>query len=206
MVEELPNSYIGLWHDHNNKIFWEKLVNKPIKWAKYHSIIMDNNNFQEKLNLYKTIKYSKLKKIIICNRLLIKSKILLNIDYLIEIPFNNWFDFYFDNLMLLIMNTINNEGSPQHNNNEPYIIIFCCGMGAKVLICELSKRYPNFIYLDFGSALDKICTKHTTRGWEPSYDEFIVSIRELLPNNWNDEHFDYIYDESKSKLGQHLKI
>ena len=158
---------------------------------------MDNDSIHEKVNLYKTIKESSMKKIYICNPLMIKAKILFNIDYMVHVSYNNWFDTQFEGLMIQLKNII--------QPSEQYIIMTSAGIGAKVLIYELSKLFPNNIYLDFGSAIDKICTKKTSRGWEPSYEVFMELLKDMLPDEWNDEKYNNIYEESKSKLGVHLR-
>jgi hypothetical protein len=198
MIENIENTHIGLWHSNiSQKQTLESFVNKPIKWADYHTIIMKNDDKKgEKINLYKTIKYSPIEKIIVCNNLLVKSKLLFNIDHMINIPFNNWFDTTFEE----IINNIKKIITPA----KQYIIITCGGMGSKVLICELSKLYPQNIYLDFGSAIDKICTKKTSRGWEPSYEELMEDLKELIPPNWNDTKYDNIYIKANTMLGVHL--
>jgi hypothetical protein len=88
--------------------------------------------------------------------------------------------------------------------NENYIVITCCGMGAKPLISELAKRFPKGIYLDFGSALDFICTKKDSRGFSYTYDDLLEIYKDILPENWNDPSFEYIYKEAQKKLGLHL--
>lgn len=196
MVDYANNAYIGLWHNHNIKNKWEEHVTKNVLWSEYHSIIIDKKNDIEKLNLYKSIKYSPRKKIIVCNRLLLKSKLLFNADELIIVPLNNWFDNEFDNILNSICNVIQTDGN--------HIVITCCGMSAKVLICELYKRFPKGIYLDFGSAIDLICTKRDSRGREYNYDYIHDLLKELLPKEWDDDHFDYIYDEAWNSLGIHL--
>jgi len=198
MIDKAENSYIGLWESSTQYIFWEGLVEQPVKWAKYHSLILNDESVEDKVQLYKTIKESPMKKIIVCNELLVKSKILFDIDHVIHVPFNNWFDTQFDSLLGQIKEII------ESYENEKFIIMTCAGMGAKVLICELSKLFPNNIYLDFGSALDKICTKRESRGWEPSYDELIDRLKEIIPENWNDPCYDYIYPEARWKIGMHL--
>ena len=197
MVENADNAYIGMWHDSKNKSVWENIVHKKVNWADYHSIIIDKQNDYNKLNLYKAIKNSTRKKIIICNNLLIKSKMILNADDVVLIPLNNWFDTYFDTLLNIVCNLIN------HDDN--HIVITCCGMSAKVLICELYKRFPKGIYLDFGSALDLICTKKDSRGREYNYNYIRTFLGDLLPEEWDNDEFNYIYDEAKTKLGIHLK-
>ena len=195
MVDEAPNTYIGIWYDRENTVFWNSLVKKPIQFAKYHTIIMDHENRAEKVELLKTIKESKLKKIYVCNPLMIRAKSLLNIDFMIHVPFNNWVDTQYDDILNSIKSCI--------MDGEQYIIMTSAGMGAKILIGELSKLYPNNIYLDIGSAFDKICTKKTSRGWEPSYEEFMNDLRELLPDDWESSEYQSIFDEAKHKLGIH---
>jgi hypothetical protein len=202
IVENTDNIYIGMWHSIENVKKWEELVNKKVNWVNYHTIIIDNNRneeiIKEKLQLYKAIKNSKSKKIIICNKLLIKSKILLDADHIVIVPFNNWFDDNFDEIFQQIKNLIEND--------ENHIIITCCGMSAKVLIASLRKIFSNGIYLDFGSALDFICTKKDSRGHGYDYTYIEKIFDEILPNNWNDKQFDYIYEEAKDCLGLHLTI
>ena len=196
MTNEAENAYIGLWHDHNNKQLWENYVNKPVKWVNYHTIIFCQDHDEEKAKLYKSIKYSNRKKIIICNPLLIKSKLLLNADYIITIPFHSWFDNDFEKILEIIKQLIGPDGN--------HIILTMCGMSAKVLICELTKIYPKGIYLDIGSGLDILCTKHDSRGFSHSYEYLINLLKDIIPNDWEDDKYLPIYEEAKTKLGIHL--
>ena len=197
MVEHAENAYIGCWHDLNNKSFWERTVSKKVNWSKYHSILFDENNDEKKAQLYKAIKNSKLNKIIICNELLIKSKTLLDADSIVVVPFNNWFDDKFDFYLNLINDIIYNDGRPP-------LVITCCGMTAKIMICELYKKYPNGIFLDFGSGLDKLCTKRESRGFPHSYDYILNLLKDILPDDWDSDKYNYIYEEAKYKMGIHL--
>ena len=198
MVEKGPNTYIGIWHDGNHIEFWKTLLNPgvstPINLAKYHTIIMDNDSRKEKVELLRTIKTSSMKKIYVCNPLMVRAKGLLNVDCMIHVPFNNWFDAKFDEILAEIKSAL---------TDEPCIVMTSAGMGAKVLIAELTKVYPQNIYLDFGSALDKVCTKKTSRGWEPSYEELMTELRELLPEDWDAEEYRPVFEEAKQKLGVH---
>jgi hypothetical protein len=196
MVENADNSYIGMWHDEKNKYTWEKIVQKKVNWVDYHSIIIDKQYANDKLTLYKSIKNSNRKKIIVCNELLIKSKLLFNADEIVLVPFNNWFDTTFDDILTIVSNLIRND-------NE-HMVITCCGMSAKVLICELYKRFPRGIYLDFGSAIDLICTKRDSRGREYNYEYISNFLNELLPEEWNNYEYNYIYEKANKKLGTHL--
>ena len=195
MVDEAPNTYIGIWHDGGHIDYWSTLVKKPINVAKYHSIIMDNDHRAEKIGLFKAIKSSQMKKIYICNPLMIRSRGLLNIDHMIHVPFNNWFDTQFDSILHEVEKCI--------VDGEQCIILTSAGMGAKALISELSTKYPRNIYLDIGSGLDKVCTKKTSRGWEPSYADLMWEFRDLLPDDWESSEYNWVFDQARDKLGVH---
>jgi len=196
MVEHAKNAHIGLWPNDNTKVIFETFVNKPVKWALYHSILFDKIDDENKDILYKTIKQSKLKKIIVCNELLIKSKLLLDLDEIVIVPFNNWFDTQFDTILQQVKDKIQTDGN--------HIVITCCGMSAKVLLCELTKSFPNGIYLDFGSALDIICTKRDSRGWNYGYEYVTNLLKECLPEDFEDDKYNDIYNSAKQNLGVHL--
>jgi hypothetical protein len=203
MVDECENSYIGLWHDTKNMEYWQGLVNKKINWADYHTIIIDikdmkrhDNNLDDKLRLFTSIKQSSLKKLIVCNPLLVRATKLLNIENMFQVPLRNWFDSHLDELIQNISSVI---------GEEQFILITCCGMGAKVIISELTKKFPNGIYLDFGSALDLLCTKRDSRGRDYSYDEIVTVFKELLPDDWEDEKYNEIFEYAKIHMGVHLK-
>ena len=196
LVNNTDNTYIGLWHNSENKSRWNTLVDKQINWVDYHTIIFDKTNDHKKVDLYRAIQNSKSKKIIVCNELLIKSKLLLNADHIVVVPFNNWFDSQFDRILEEVKSYIGND--------KNHIVITCCGMSAKVLIAELNKCFSTGIYLDFGSALDLICTRRDSRGHKYDYNYVENLLLELLPNDWNDPKFDHIYPEAKHKLGIHL--
>jgi hypothetical protein len=196
MIDHGPNTYVGIWHDGNHIEFWNKFVEKPIRIAKYHTVIMDYHNINDKIELLKTIKESSLKKIYICNPLMVRAKILLNIDHMVHVPFNNWVDTQFDTVLEEIKSHINPE--------EQTIILTSAGMGAKILIGELTKLFPKNIFIDIGSGLDKICTKKTSRGWEPSYQDFMNLLAHIIPSGWESPEYEYIFNEAQTKVGVHL--
>ena len=140
MVDHGLNTYVGIWHDGNHIDFWKTHVKTPIRIAKYHTVIMDYDNRNEKIRLLKTIKQSPLKKIYICNQLMMRAKILLNIDHMVHVPFNNWVDTQFDDILNQVKSIIDGE--------EQYIILTSAGMGAKILVGELTKLFPKNIYID----------------------------------------------------------
>lgn len=203
MVETADNAFLGLWHDPSSIDFWKQFVTKEIKWAKYHTVLIDNDlnqkseTFYAKINLYKSIKLSPLKKIMICNPLMIKAKQLLNVDNMIHVPLYNWFDTQLESIIVKIKNIV---------NDESFIVLTSCGMGAKVLICELTKLYPRGIFIDIGSALDLLCTKKDSRGREYSYDSLLLEFKKqnMIPDNWDDPKYDHIYKTASLSLGVHL--
>ena len=72
------------------------------------------------------------------------------------------------------------------------------------IICELTKLYPKGIFLDFGSATDFICTKRDSRECTKTYAEMYNAFLPILPSDWHDEKYEYIYKEASYKLGIHL--
>ena len=192
-MEKIDNYFL---HLSNNKI--------DINYSYYRQLLICNE-YNKNIEIYKAIRNSKLKKIYVCNELLIKSKILLNIDHIITIPINNWFDDSYDEIFNKVKEIIG-------ENDNNHILMTSCGMSAKVLIPEIHKLYPNGIYLDIGSYLDLICTKRDSRGiWDSSgnqvkYQEVynIFKNENLIPDEWDDPKYNYIYEEARNKLGVHV--
>jgi hypothetical protein len=202
ITENHPNAYFGVWWNLEIKKFWESCTSVPIQWRNYHSILMDhedmnsrNSNFKNKIEFYKTVKDSTLKKVYICNPLLQKVKYLLNVDTLLFVPLNNWFDTEFNRLI---------EEAKKEYDEKGTIFLFSCGMGAKPLLCELVKLCPNGMFFDVGSALDFICTQRNSRGWNFTYSEVKESFQDLLPEDWDDPKYDFIVESAKNELGVHV--
>jgi hypothetical protein len=120
----------------------------------------------------------------------------LNIDHMVHVPLNNWVDSKFDNILDSVKSLINPE--------EQYIILTSAGMGAKMLVGELTKLFPKNIYIDIGSGLDKICTKKTSRYWQPSYEEFMNELRDIIPSDWESCKYNYIFDEAQNNIGLNI--
>ena len=195
MAENAPNAYMSYWTEEISS-YWQTLTKTNIKWAKLHTFILDDDAVESKIDLYKTIKTSPLKKIYICNPLMEKARTLLNIDWMVFIPMNNWFDTLFEELIQRLNTVISAD--------EQCIIMCSAGMSSKIIICELTKLFPNNIYFDIGSALDTICTKRVTRDQRRTYENALYHMRELIPGDWNDPKYDYIYEEAKNKMGLHM--
>lgn len=194
--------YIGKWHHAEvyHHIEQNLLPGSNVNWANYHSLLFDNddaeNGFQDKIAICRAIKASKMKKIIVCNELLVKAHSLLNIDISIRVPLHNWYDTYLEEIKQNIKDNVK-EG-------ETLMLITCAGMGSKCLIGDIHKIYPSGIYLDYGSGLDFICTKRDSRGWNYSYDALYNAFLPLLPEDWNDTKYDDIYNIARVHMGTHL--
>ena len=149
----LKNSYLGKWSsDYKVYGFFEKIV-IPI-WADYHVFIFGNKKeFVNKLPLLKSIKNSTQQKIYVCNEDNSKVKSIFNIDNCIIVHPSDWFEHNYDVILQKTRDAIINPDS--------IIIMTSAGMGAKPLLADLRKLYPNAILLDIGSGFDSLVYKKT---------------------------------------------
>jgi hypothetical protein len=192
------NAFCGKWYNIKISNYFDSIVSGKINWLDYECFIINNLIVENKskLELYKSIKNSKRKKLIISNELLIKSINLLNIDKHIVVPYRNWFDNMFDDIYEQIIK--------YYNDDLNVFIITCAGMGSKVLIMELHKKFPNGIFIDIGSGLDYLCTKKSSRGNKYDYESLENYFKEILSNDWYDSKYNYIYEKAKTNIGIHL--
>jgi hypothetical protein len=117
-------------------------------------------------------------------------------DKHLVIPYRNWVENMFDDILNEIISFFENDSKP--------LILTCGGMGSKLLLMELHKKFPDGIFIDIGSGLDYLCTKKCSRGNTFTYETLEKYFEELLPLNWNDPCFNYIYDLAKTNIGIHL--
>lgn len=196
----LNNVYIGRW-GHNSKIpaYFNTITERPLSWVDYHTCIIDGSlcNSIYKLNLYKSVQECPRRKIIIGHRLLVKAKYLFNLDTHVIVPFHGWFENEYERVFNEVLKSCEGIDNP--------LIITCAGMASKILIRELHKKMPNGMYIDFGSALDALCTKRCSRNQNIKYETIVNYFKSILPDNWDDSEFDYIYEEAKQNLGVHYK-
>ena len=196
-IYKQPNVMLGAWHDSSAVEFWNGLVEgAPVNWVHYHTVLIDSLDSTDKLLLFKAIKESSRKKIYIANPLLKKALPLLNIDTHVEVDYSNWFDTNYDAVFSSIKSAVENDSNT--------IILTSAGMGAKYLITDLHKLYPNAIYIDIGSGLDTICTKRDSRGYSPQYDALRNYLQSIIPENWESPEYMNIYNEARHRLGRHL--
>jgi hypothetical protein len=127
---------------------------------------------------------------------MLKTRLLFKADDLLLVPFQNWFDDHFNNVLALLVKRIGDDLQP--------MVILACGMSAKVMISELHKLYPNGIFIDVGSAMDLLCTKRDSRGRMYNYQTIYNKFQHLLPDDWEDEKWGYLYNEANNKMGLHM--
>lgn len=196
IVDHIPNSYIAIWTDESQQMYWKQWVKKEINLADYCSIIMNGKQTEAKVKLLRTIKWSSMKKVYVCNGLMRRAKILLNIDYMITVPLYNWVEYSLEYVLDNCKKALAECGK--------CIMMTSAGMGAKILLAECAKEYPENIYLDIGSALDQICTKKKSRGYEPEYEESMENVKELIPEDWDAAEYEDIYLAAKYCIGYHV--
>lgn len=76
--------------------------------------------------------------------------------------------------------SIFNEIKQKIENDSNTMILFSGGMGAKYLLSELHKLYPNAIYIDVGSAFDTISTGRYTRSCYSSYNDLKQYLNPIM--------------------------
>jgi len=202
MTNDTSSSFCGLWDNaQKHAAFWQQFVKSPIRWANYHSIIIEkedlvaqNDVLKDKIELYRTIQQSTRTKIVICNRLLAKAELLLKADYMHYVPTSNWFA-EIHNYIKTITEYLKEKG------DEYPIIMTMAGMGAKVILYELMKVYPKAVCIDIGSGLDILCTKRRSRDNGTYYEDMRSAFAPILPMTWDDEKYNDLYEQAKQVIG-----
>lgn len=173
---KLPNCYVGKWYGLHN--FFENLVNNQVNWTNYQMfIITDKEELKNnlKFNLYKSIKLAKYQKIYICNEKSVEfSKKMLNIDNHVVIHKSKWYENDYQNILNKCVNAVVDVNK--------IMFLISGGIGAKVLISDLHKKYNNAIIIDLGSALHYLFTGDKIRLFDDyyQYDEIKTYFKELL--------------------------
>lgn len=211
-LSQQKNVLIGGWHSGDDVCnFWQNLAApRQITWVNYHTIIIDVKDIttnrvelDKKIAFFKAIQETSIPKIIVCNELLQRAAAFLKTDKMIHVPLRNWFDTHSGTILSQIVSEIEARGG---GSGAPAIVMFAAGMSSKVLIAELHKLFPQNIYLDFGSALDLLCTRRDSRGRGYSYETLCENLAEILPAReiWDDPKYNHIYDIAQKQLGIHL--
>jgi len=176
-ITQFPNVYIGKWTDFNGVYtYFQSLTDNKVNWENYNILIP--RSYDEFMNralpYFKAIRHAKQNKIYICNYTMVDlSKELLHIDNHIIVDSVNWFESNYENVKTNLFNSIT-----EPNNT---IILTSAGMGAKVLISDIHRQYPNVIIIDIGSALDAICSNRRTRDYHYFFsDEQLTNIKNSI--------------------------
>jgi hypothetical protein len=168
-LSEFDNAYIGKWPGNVSEYF-KSLVDKTINWADYNIFIFRNlEQFKnEQFAFFKAVKESNREKIYVCNNSMVNnSKELLNIDKHIVIDSINWFESNYNTTLNELKNSVKDP------NN--LLILTSAGMGAKILIADLKKIYPNAIIIDLGSAMDLVFGNRKTRDFHYNFSNNDIS-------------------------------
>jgi hypothetical protein len=154
-----PNVYIGQWNDFKGvDRYFQELVQHQVQWTNYNIFIFKSKQqfYDQQLAFYKAIRQSEIQKIYVCNPSMAeRSKALLNLDTNIVVDPVNWFESDYGDVLSRTVAAVKDP------NNV--MILTSAGMGAKVLISDLHKLYPNATIIDVGSALDFMCSGRRSR-------------------------------------------
>jgi hypothetical protein len=165
------NCYIGRWTDGKVDAFFERMV-KP-NWRDYSQFIFfTKQEFYQKLNLFRTIKEAPQQKIYLCNDENAKAAPIFNINTCVIVHPSDWFEHGYDAILT--------ETKAAVINPDSVIILTSAGMGAKPLLADLRRSYPNAILIDIGSAFDTFVHRksrsHNLNFTKSDIDEFIKSL------------------------------
>ena len=182
----IPHLMFGAWHDPLKVDYWNSLSGAPPNWVNYHTVIIDNLEDPDKMPSYKAIKESRRYKIYVANAEMKKANYLLNNNAHIVVHPSNWFDMDYENVLAAVCTTISKAST---GASTGAMLLTSAGMGAKPLIADVLRQYPETIVIDIGSALDTICTKRDTRGFGHVHgiyhDQLCDYLRPIVPENWD---------------------
>ena len=89
--KDSENHYIGRWLYH--KEVYDFFNQYKFNFVNFHRFMFYEGDYEEKIEIFRNIKNSKLKKVYVCNEDLVeKLRPLLNIDEFLIIPKKNWYD------------------------------------------------------------------------------------------------------------------
>jgi hypothetical protein len=186
MVDK-PGTMFGLWPCPNKIAYWEGIgAGKRAPWVAYHTMIIENFDSDAYLELYRTIKESKRKKVYIANGAMGRAVSLLGLNAHIPVHNSNWFDSAYQEVLEMVMSAAGSLSA--RADGSDLMFLTSAGMGAKPLLADLYHQYPAAIYLDVGSALDTVCTKHDTRGFAQvygiTYERLLEYLAPIIPPDW----------------------
>ena len=198
------HSMMGAWHDPTHQQFWESLrnenddvpnivpniVHNTINWVDFHTVLVDKETIKNKdrFDLFLAIKNSSLKKIYVANASMGNVIPLLNINSHVVIDAKDWFETQYEATFQSTQYEIENDKTYKtYKSYKSYKTLILCsaGMGAKYLISELHKLYPQCIYVDIGSGFDLLCRGTPSRTYNPSLPLLQEYLKPLMENEKN---------------------
>ena len=169
-----PNAMVGKWYESK---YWEELASTIGASVPYvdngTAIFTKYDNPQqicEKVELYKAIRDSSMRKIYVANEFHHPACPIFRIDHLVEIHRSNWFEQSFDDVLA------QTRALMEPGNT---LVLLSGGIGAKYLLTELHRSFPTCLYIDIGSGFDKIVSGIDTRDYFPSDANLCARMRML---------------------------
>jgi len=162
------NHYCGQWPYHKEMIdFYNKY---EFNFVNFHRFMFYDGDYDEKIEIFRSIKRSKLKKIYVCNESLVKKlRPLLRVDEFLIIPKNNWYDQRAEEVLRRLKNMMDRKS----------IVMFSCGSADHILINKLKQWNRDNILISIGSGLDWYATGKKTRSQEISEEEYLAKINSI---------------------------
>lgn len=177
-LTQFPNVYIGQWKDFKGVAdYFQSLIPNQVQWENYNIFISRSRDefLNRALPYFKAIRNAKQQVIYICNESMVDiSRHVLQIDDFVVVDPVNWFEQNYDAILDTFIKSVKTP------NN--LLVLTSCGMGAKVLIADIHKQFPNAIILDIGSALDQVCSNRNTRDYHTLSSEDIIDIQNAIMN------------------------
>jgi hypothetical protein len=176
-IPKMKNLFLAKWGSTDDISEYRDALLKVLditpNWVYYNIILPQIDNLDNILlyNFYKTIKLNKRRKIYICPERLNNSKLLLDIDIIINIPIVNSFTKY---------NILIDQLKAYVKSDD--IILYSCGMMSKSIINELYQINENLTHIDIGSGLDSVILEYNTRDGQPKIEASKNYFKSLYDN------------------------
>jgi hypothetical protein len=175
-LTQFSNVYIGKWADFDKpSTYFQSLTPNTVNWENYNILISRSRNefLNRALPYFKAIRNANQQKIYICNEYMVEiSRSVLTIDDFVVVDPVNWFEQNYSEILTTFIKTVKDP------NN--LMVLTSCGMGAKVLIADIHKLFPNAIFLDVGSSLDLVCSNRRTRDYHVLNFQDVLDIQNAI--------------------------
>jgi hypothetical protein len=175
-ITQFPNVYIGKWNDFKGvSDYFQSLTTYPVQWENYNLLISRSRDefLHRALPYFRAIRQATQQKIYVCNSTMVDgSRDLLRMDHHVIIDPVHWFERQYQEILSNVLSSIKDPNQ--------VMILTSAGMGAKVLIADIHKRFPHAIIIDIGSALDLVCSNRRTRDYHNLSQQDIHDIIQAI--------------------------